>query len=81
MVVKLSSLGVKLGVARYRTRRACMRLKSGCIPQRKQIFMVRYPKEIYSSTNDYVCILKDNAASLWVGGVYQRITMGVGHIV
>ena len=58
MVVKLSSLGVKLGVARYGTRWACVGLKSGCIPQRKQIFMVRYPKEIYSNTNGCVYILK-----------------------
>jgi len=58
MVVKLSSLRVKLGVARYRIRWACVGLKSGCIPQRKQIFMVRYTKEIYSNTNDCVYILK-----------------------
>jgi hypothetical protein len=46
MVVELSSLVVKLGVARYRARWAYMRLKSGCITNRKQIFMVEYTKEI-----------------------------------
>ena len=52
MVVKLSSLGVKLGVARYSARWACMGLKSGCITNRKQIFMVEYTKEIYYNTKD-----------------------------
>jgi hypothetical protein len=52
MVVKLSSLVVKLGVARYSARWAYMRLKSGYITNRKQIFMVEYTKEIYYNTKD-----------------------------
>ena len=52
MVVKLSSLVVKLGLWPKQTYRRSMRLKSGCITNRKQIFMVEYTKEIYYNTKD-----------------------------